>query len=287
MKFCIKTKETLPKAIRRIAAEQLKLAKDETSAQKSSAESIHCARKAIKRARAVLRLMRCGDHDAAARREDRALGDAARLLAAERDIHVQWAALKSLPICGKSGVCNSLRQKLLEAEADLRPKKKAQVSEFNAAIKTAQTRLAQWPSSDVDKEQLASALKRSYQRTRKRFKRVCEVATATKLHRWRKAAKAFWYQLQLTEVFASKKLKRLAEKAEDLTDYLGDDHDLFLLSRELAGAKDSQSLAVREELRNRRSKLQKCALRLARKTFDLAPSEFHKQISRCLNQATN
>lgn len=287
MNFCIETKETLPKAIRRIAAEQLNLASDETSARKVSANSIHCARKAIKRTRAVLRLLRCGDHDLATRREDRALGDAGRLLAAERDVHVQWAALECLPMCGDNGVCDLLRKKLKKAEAGLEPKKAEHIGRFNEAIKAAQERVAEWPSGDLDKKQLASALEQSYRRARKRFKRVCEVVTATKLHSWRKAAKAFWYQLQLMEAFASKRMQRLAEQAEELTDYLGDDHDLYLLSRELAGASDSDSLSVREELRKRRSKLQKRALKVARKTFDLAPSEFHKQISRCLNQVKN
>lgn len=286
MKFCIKVKEPLPKAVHRIAAEQLKLAADKT-ARNASANSIHCARKAIKRTRAVLKMLRCGGHDTAVRKEDRALGDAARHLAAERDIHVQCAALKCLPICGANGACNPLRQKLKKAEADLQPKKNAQVNQFHTAIKTAQTRLAQWPVADLDRKQLASTLKRSYQRTRKRFERVCEVSTSTKLHSWRKAAKTFWHQLQLANTFTSKKIKRLTADMEDLTGYLGDDHDLFLLSQSLAGAADAQSLALREELRKRRTKLQKRALKLAKKTFALAPSEFHKQISRCLNQAKN
>lgn len=287
MKFCIKSKERLPLAIRRIATEQLRLAAGESAAQKATATSIHSARKAIKRTRAVLRLMRCGDHESAVRQEDRTLGDAARLLAAERDVHVQWAALRCLPICGESGVCRELRQNLSKAEADLLPKKKVQVTEFHAAIEAAQNRVNQWPIAELDKKQFAAALKQSYRRTRKRFERVRRIATATKLHSWRKAAKTFWHQLQLTGAFASKKLQRLTDEAEQLTGYLGDDHDLYMLSRALAGTTDPDSLAVREEIRKRRIKLQKRALKLAQKTFDLAPSEFHKQISHCLNQAKN
>ena len=92
---------------------------------------------------------------------------------------------------------------------------------------------------------------------------------------------------KLTDAFASKKLKRITRDLEDLTGHLGDDHDLHLLSLELSGSADPDSLRVREELRKRRAKLQKKAFKLARKTFDLAPSVFHEQISRCLNQVKN
>ena len=123
MKFCIKNKERLPKAIHRIAAEQLTLAADATAAPKTSANSIHDARKAIKRTRALLKMLRRGHHQTAARREDRALGDAARRLAPERDIHVQWAALTCLPICGENGICKEITTAIEKSRSRLGAKK--------------------------------------------------------------------------------------------------------------------------------------------------------------------
>jgi CHAD domain-containing protein len=287
MNFRIERKEPVPAAIRRIAQEQLLLAAKRTSGKKLSATSIHSARKAIKRTRAVLQLLRCAGNAPTVREEDHALRDAARLIAAERDLHVQWIALKRVQACKKGDVCRVLRERLQSRQAKQKPESADQLKRFNDAVRSVQLHLPMWPTADVDQEQLALALKRSYRRTRKCFKQVREAPVGAKLHNWRKAAKSFWYHLQLTDALASKKLRKLSEQAHDLTRYLGDEHDLYLLLTALAGANDPDSRAVKREIRKVRSKLQKRAFRIARRTFDLAPSAFHERISRCLNQAKN
>src|SRR3954451_15172812 len=105
MKFVIKKKEPVPAALRRIADEQLKIAAGQTSGAAPTPTSIHRARKAIKRTRAVLKLVRCQSNREAVERDDRDLRDAAKLLSANRDLHVQQIALERLPICKKSGAC--------------------------------------------------------------------------------------------------------------------------------------------------------------------------------------
>ena len=95
------------------------------------------------------------------------------------------------------------------------------------------------------------------------------------------------HHLELTDALAPKKLKRLTQNAHDLTQFLGDDHDLYLLLRALADATDPDTRLVKREIRKTRGKLQRCAFKIARHTFDLAPSVFHEQISRCLNQVKN
>lgn len=287
MKFRIKKKEPLPVAIRRIAEEQLRFAFEKTSGEKLSPTSIHSARKAIKRTRAVLQLLRCDRNALTVREEDRALRDAARLLAAERDLHVQWVALKRLNSCKSDGVCRGLRERLQGAQTDQNSQARDQLKQFNNAIKSAERHLNTWPTSDLDHDQLALALKRSYRRTRKCFNQVREAPVGEKLHNWRKAAKSFWHQLQLTDALASKKLRKFSDNAHDLTRYLGDEHDLYLLLTALADATDPDSRAIKREIREVRSKLQKRAFKIAQQTFDLAPSVFHERISRCLNQAKN
>ncbi|MGZ4975002.1 MAG: CHAD domain-containing protein [Limisphaerales bacterium] len=284
MKFCIKRQEALPTAIRRIADEQLQLANRHSSGKKISATSIHSARKAIKRTRAVLQLLRSDKTKSAVREEDHALRDAARVLAANRDLHVQWVALKRLPICKQDGVCHVLRQRLLKAQTELKGQNADHIEQFNTAISCAQRRLTRWPTGELDQKQLALALKRSYRRNRKCFKRVREAPTGTRLHEWRKAAKTFWHDLELIGALTPKKLNRLSQNAHDLTQYLGDDHDLFLVLRALAAATDPETRLVKREIRKARGKLQRRAFKIARQTFDLAPSVFHERISRCLNQ---
>ncbi len=287
MKFCIKKKEALSTAIQRIADEQLQFANHHTSAQKISATSIHSARKAIKRLRAVLQLLRNDKTKSAVRNEDHALRDAARVIAANRDLHVQWLALKRLSACKENGVCHVLRQRLLKAQTELKPQSFEHIKQFNTAINAAQRRLATWPTGDLDQKQLALALKCSYRRNRKCFKYVREAPIGTRLHEWRKAAKTFWHLLELTGALTPKKLKRLSQNAHDLTQYLGDDHDLYLVLRALSDATDPDTRVVKREIRKARRKLQRRAFKIARQTFDLAPSAFHERISHCLHHMNN
>src|SRR5579885_1788341 len=108
MTFAFQKKEPLPDAIRRVASEQLRHALLETSRKKVPPKSIHNARKAIKRVRAVLQLLRCGCQPDAVKNEDRFLRDAGRLLGATRDVHVQWQAFQQLGICKTDGICRVL-----------------------------------------------------------------------------------------------------------------------------------------------------------------------------------
>jgi CHAD domain-containing protein len=287
MKFFIKKKESLPTEIRRIAEEQLHVAVKQTSGRKVSATSIHSARKAIKRTRAVLQLLRCSGNEPAVRDEDHALRDAGRLLAAERDLHVQWIALKRLSICKHDGVCRALHERLQSAQQKQDSQSADHIKQFNAAILSVQNHLATWPTIAVDRKQLALALKRSYRRTRRCFKTVCEAPVGAKFHDWRKAAKSFWHHLELTDSLAPKKLRKFSKNARDLAGYLGEEHDLYLLLTELADAHDPDTRAVKREIRKMRSELQDRAFKIARQTFDLAPSAFHERVSRWFNQAKN
>lgn len=287
MKFRIKKKEPLPLAVRRIAEEQLRFAAQKTAGQRLSPTSIHNARKAIKRTRAVLQLLRCDRNAATVREEDQALRNAARLLAADRDLHVQWVALKRLKTCKSDGICRVLRERLQSTQTNQKSQSPPQVRRFNDAIKSAQRHVSKWPTGNLDQDQLALALKRSYRRTRKCFKEVRAAPVGEKLHKLRKAAKSFWHQLQLTDALALEKLRKFSDNAHDLTRYLGDEHDFYLLLTALADATDSDSRAVKHEIRKLRSKLQKRAFKIAEQTFDLAPSAFHERISVCLNQAKN
>lgn len=282
MKFVIKKKEDFPTALRRIACEQLQIAAEHASGVKPSATSVHCARKAIKRARAVLKLARCGSNRLKLKRQDEALRDAAKLLAPNRDLHVQEMALKRLPICKRNGTCAIVWKRLRAKQQNLQQHPNGGLKEFGAAINTARSKIPDWNVNAIDSTVVVKSLERTYRRARKRYKAVCRISTGEKMHRWRKTAKTFWHQLQLVDRFASKKLCALCRDAERLAKVLGDEHDLFMLLTALREATDPDSRAVKHELRQLRAKLTRRALKLGRKTFDLAPSAFHKRLSHCV-----
>jgi CHAD domain-containing protein len=282
MKFAIKRKEHLPSALRRIALEQLRIAADKAVGAKPSATSIHCARKAIKRVRAVLQLVRHDENGDTVKVEGRALRDAAKLLAANRDLHVQQLALRRLPICSKNGACDVVWKRLRAARNHLKSRTTGDLEQFAKAIKASRANVKGWKVDHVDHAFIADALQRSYRRARKRFKRVRGIPTGEKLHEWRKAVKTLWHQLQLIDRITSKKLCSFSRDAAQLSGLLGDEHDCFILLLTLADATDRDSRAVKRELRSVRAKLTKRALKLGGKAFALAPSAFHEKLCRCV-----
>ena len=95
MAFCFRRKESLPKAIRRLGRERIEDAL-ECLKDCGHGEAIHCARKDIKKVRAVLRLVRTEIERKGFRLLAKLLRQAAKLLAAPRDAHVKMKTLTNL-----------------------------------------------------------------------------------------------------------------------------------------------------------------------------------------------
>jgi CHAD domain-containing protein len=204
------------------------------------------------------------------------------LLAANRDLHVQQVALKRLPICKSNGSCSVVWKRLHATQDDLQQHSEHDLKQFEMAVKGARVKVTTWKIDNVDPAFITRSLTRNYRRARNRFKSVCRVATGEKLHCWRRATKTFWHQLQLIDQISSKNLRALSCDAARLAKILGDEHDLFMLLKALANATDSDSRAVKRELRDLRRKLTKRAIKLGRKTFALAPSDFHERLLHCV-----
>src|SRR4030095_4339353 len=82
---------------------------------------------------------------------------------------------------------------------------------------------------------VGEGVERVYRRGRQALAAVRRKPTAEYLHEWRKQAKYLRYQLDLLRPLAPKALTSLATTIDRLGDLLGDDHDLAVLRREVAG----------------------------------------------------
>jgi CHAD domain-containing protein len=103
------------------------------------------------------------------------------------------------------------------------------------------------------------------------------------LHEWRKQAKYLWHDLQVLEPVWPGVMKELAEQAHDLTQLLGDDHDLAVLhetvatNREKAGTEDVIE-ALFALIDRRRAELQREAFMLGKRLYLAKPGAFTDQI---------
>lgn len=222
-----------------------------------SDEAVHEARKALKRARAALRLLRPGMAKALYSEANAALRDAGRHLAPLRDIRSARAALEDL---GAEALAPRLEEKEEAARRNLR------LEECVALL----TRAAGDRRPAPEPRALVKGLRRIYRKGRKALARAEENPTPEALHEWRKHVKYLANSLEILGAADPKAGRRAAK----LADRLGDDHDLAMLAAgNLPGRK------LRKRIDSRRRKLQKKAFALGESLYRPKPKRFVRKLS--------
>jgi len=249
-----------------------------------AAHAVHEVRNELKRARAMLRLLRACIGVSAYRRENALIRDAARPLTPVRDAKVMVESLRGmLSGAGAAGdnafvrqFHRGLGQERRVAERQLQPQDLNAAAEVLRRIKS---RVQQIPEAQLDRTSLTAGLKRAYKSGRKAFALVRQRATDERLHEWRKQAKHFTNQLELVLPRDSKRFAKGRERSLRLVEHLGEDHDLALLNARLfcyaeapnAAGQDQAVVELVGRLAKRRKALQTKALRLGRRLYSIAP----------------
>jgi CHAD domain-containing protein len=254
------------------------------------AEAIHEARKDIKKARSALRLVRDEIGDDVWRRENDHYRDVARTLSGFRDAEILVEALDSL--AERFGEAAEerfagLREQLsseVEAAHEDGSIERAMASAA-AELSAGRVRIHELPLDGDGWDLIAPGIHRSYRRGRRRLRSVEEDASVTNLHELRKRVKDLWYQLRLIRDADRQLIGSLADHAHDLSDHLGDDHDLALLRDE--AARRRAAFAVPSDQRNltelidrRRGELQFAAISLGERIYADKPKKFSKRLEK-------
>ena len=254
------------------------------------AVAIHEARKDVKKIRSALRLVRHVIGDEAWRRENDHYREVARSLSGFRDSEILVEALDGL--CERfgpeaEGHFDALREQLENenrAAHDDGSLERA-MSEAAAGLTVGRARIDAFPLEGDDWELIGPGLHRTYRRGRKRLRAVEEEASVTNLHELRKRVKDLWYQVRLIKEADEHMLGALADHAHDLSDHLGDDHDLALLRetvqrRRAAFSQPADKRHLLEQIDQRRGELQFAAISLAERTYADKPKRFIKRLEK-------
>jgi hypothetical protein len=241
--------EPLPDELGRVARGRIDHALDELRGKTESSpeEAVHEARKDMKKLRALLRLARAELGDDVFRVENAAARDTARLLAGARDATVMLETLASLPV----------RHPRLRAALEQQAAGEPDRDEAIAALQGMRERIEEWPLERRDFAAIEPGLRRIYRQGRRAMRKAEAEPTVETLHEWRKREKDLWYHLRL--------LRAPADEAHELSERLGDDHDLAVLlefARE-RGMADGIEDAVEE----RRAALQASAFDTGRRLY--------------------
>ncbi len=194
-----------------------------------SDRAVHGVRKDLKRARAMLRLMRAGLGEREYHQRNAALRDAARHLSAARDSKVLLDTLSNLPL---HGAAPDLRSRLRKEHALARSSLRAEMSSVKRARKILRTVRRELPEASemrCDWRVLQNGLRRVYARARAALAQARLHPTAENLHELRKQTKYLWHQLQALTPARRRETPPLVAAAHRLSDVLGAEHDLATL----------------------------------------------------------
>jgi CHAD domain-containing protein len=288
--FRLQPGEPIPDGVRRVARGRIDHAIDELRGKSDSSreEAVHEARKDMKKLRALLRLVRGELGDEVYRSENACFRDTARQLAGVRDADVMLATLADLEerYGHLPGDAPRLRPALIAHRfrtSALSPDSKAAVATLTAA----RARVQDWPLEADGFEVFEDGLWRIYRQGRRDYRAARELPTAEHMHEWRKRVKDFWYHASLLEETTWKPvMTALADEAHELSDRLGDDHDLAVLvewahahSSTLNGA-DPMLRGFDVIVESRRRELQEEAFVYGDRLYADKPSEFVGRVER-------
>jgi len=259
--------------------------------------AIHNARKALKKARAALRLLRDGVDKVTYQTENAALRDAGRCLSPLRDARSLIAAFESLrehhpdevPWSEVGPLHTALRAKRAAARRRL-VRSSNGIRHGIRLLDTCRDRMTRPQFSAVESiasTAIISRIRDMYRSGRKARNVAKLIGTPEVLHEWRKAVKylrnavegVYGSNPDLPASAAAREVATISRRADEIAQLLGDDHDLAVLSQDLdsddgKGLTVSVSESVRALIEKQRATLEKRAIDLGATLYDQKPKRF-------------
>jgi CHAD domain-containing protein len=292
MTYRLEPQHPVSHSVRQIAQSQIGDILAAFGDEASSAKAVHETRKALKRLRALLSLVRHGIEDDDLRRERDRLRAIARSLAGARDGHVMLETARALQERGLPRDCRTASRmaiSLLEERQDSAGAGGPATQSAGLPLETlreAHQAIAGLPVEALDFRDVLRGFIETYRRGR-RLHRDAFAAGAEdeRIHDLRKQVQQHWRHLQLLTNAWPKALRPQIALARDLSETLGRDHDIAMLAALAREAADAQAedrasrfdayieLCAREQAELRRQ-----AERLARRLYAEKPKSLRRRI---------
>jgi CHAD domain-containing protein len=237
-----------PSNVRRLVAPSLRQAEDEILVEvgvaleglntEKPSGAVHGYRVALKRWRALLRLLRdpIGDEVVALRQEASQLSqefgrsrDAQAALDALNDI-VGSKEIAAPSISERTQATIADRLEGIRKTSETIALDAAALQRLRVGLARASASASVWPLERMSFEDVATALTQSYRRARRRLPCSWETASAEDVHKFRKALVTFRYQVELIEPLWPKVWRTYTGEVQKLRLHLGKSNDLIILS---------------------------------------------------------
>jgi CHAD domain-containing protein len=284
--YRLKSEEGVAEGLRRIASGRAEEAVERLAGadDESPATAIHGARKDLKKLRAVLRLLRRELGRDTFRAENRAYREAGRLLSRSRDAEVKLTTLRALR--DRAGDELPIQtalfwERVLEREREEIAGGGAKLDEATRLIEQGRDRIAGWELRADGWKLLKPGLTRIYRNGRQAMSRALAEPSVENVHRWRKRAKDHWYELRILREAWPSLLEATIAQAHELTELLGEHHDLALLGEDLrARGGLGEREPIEAAIAKRQEELFEAAVALGRRLYAEKPKAFQRRLGR-------
>jgi CHAD domain-containing protein len=272
--YCIDSEKELSRELVRVVREECRRIVARSRARSRVGEAVHEIRQATKRLRAIARLLRPRLGESAFRSWNDGLRDAARELAEVRDAEVILASLQEIARPRDPRDARLLRAfRGRAAEARKHAVSSGALRRVGDAVKRLEPRLAASIPDGLRARDLEPGLREAFQRARSQWKRAAKRPDDESLHELRKREKIVRAHAELLRPEA----RRLLRDLEELSDLLGEDHDLVVL-RAALGCQLGEAHHLIPRIDRRRASLQRKAMKLASKLFAERPKGFARRL---------
>jgi CHAD domain-containing protein len=287
MAFRFKLEEPFDDGFRRIALEQLTRAESQLRSPGDNAVAIHETRKALKRLRALLRLVRRTLREDTFKEVNAQLREVSGILSGARDSHVLLETIINLEgACGLAakGAGGKLREILRTANGGDKPSVDAAVSKALERLAVVKKKFAHLEITGSGFEAIGPGLEASYRRGRRTFREAYSEGSDESFHEWRKSVQLHWRHMALLSNAWPDYFAVRVNEARALSQILGDDHDLALLKAFVAAEpsariSSAQANSIGKLARRRQKQLRTMAQPIGVRLYAEGAKGLHRRMS--------
>lgn len=249
-----------------------------------SSTDVHEARKRLKRARALLALLRRALEEHDFETCDDALRATGKSFAASRDATVlarTYARIRKGQGLSRATAASLREPPRVPGRHWIPPVDPATACRL---LRPGLERLADAPLAHRGWTALGPGLRAVYRRGRRAMAAATEPdPSGARLHAWRRHAKRYWHVLDLFAVVDPDGLRPVVEDLRRLSEVLGQEHDLALVAAHLATRPGGRGAANESALRaiaQRRDKLARRAFKLGARIYGPRPRDLERHVHR-------
>ncbi|MBU1192246.1 MAG: CHAD domain-containing protein [Gammaproteobacteria bacterium] len=289
MAYRLKRKKSIQHNLQRIAQEQIDRAIIEiTDPELESHKAVHQVRKRCKKLRGLIRLVRPSFGDYAF--ENAFLRDTARNLSGLRDAQTILNTFKKLAQQMEQPLDTSLQVTITDRLEQRRQdttyrhlEMESRLARFAERMQLLQHRVNDWQLDKSGFRAVKKGLIITYGRGRKAIRKAYTKPSTARFHEWRKLVKYHWYHARLLQPIWPLMMDVEIVAADELSDLLGDEHDLAVLSDTLKDegalfSSPEQMASIIAVITQQRTQLQQQCLPLGKRLFAEKPKHLARRL---------